>query len=163
MEKITTNKIEIALYSPEIAQNVGTIIRTCAAMSIKMHVIHPCGFVWDSKLLARAAMDYIELANVIHHNTWSDFQRYITENTKRTIGAICNTNTQAKPFHQFVYSNNDIIVFGQESSGLPTNVENSLADHITIPMQAEARSLNLAISVGIILSKILFSSDIKKC
>lgn len=150
------NHIEIALYSPEIAQNVGTIIRTCAAMGIKLHIIHPCGFVWDSKLLARAAMDYIELANVIHHNTWNDFQKYIIENGKRTIGAVCNTNTKTQPFHKFEYSNNDIIVFGQESCGLPADVENSLNSHITIPMQAEARSLNLAISVGMILSKIIF-------
>lgn len=156
MEKITTNKIEIALYSPEIAQNVGTIIRTCAAMDIKLHIIHPCGFVWDSKLLARAAMDYIELANVIHHNTWRDFQKYVTDNNKRTVGAICNTNTNAKPFHLFVYSDNDIIMFGQESSGLPADVESSLRDHITIPMREETRSLNLAISVGMALSKILF-------
>ena len=154
---LPTHNIEIALYMPEIAQNVGTIIRTCAAFQTALHIIHPCGFAWDSKLLSRSAMDYIDLAKVTHHNTWEDFQQEISKEKYTLIGAVCSENAQ--PFYKYKYDNNEtkqILLFGQESKGLPVNIEKTLDELIIIPMHESARSLNLAISVGIILSYGIF-------
>jgi len=149
-------KISIALFEPEIPQNTGTIIRLAKAFNLKLFIIHPCGFIWSDKFLKRSAMDYINQANIIHLDNFESLLDTLLDTNNRIIGTVCSH--ASKPVHthfSFNYQENDIILFGKESTGLTENITQNSHHLITIPMEPEARSLNLAISVGIITNTAL--------
>lgn len=145
---INKRGMELALYMPEIPQNTGTLIRTCASFNAVIHIIHPCGFIWSDKFLSRAHMDYIKYANVIHHNTYADFQQQMLVQNKRVLATVCHQGTA---YNQFQYNQHDVILCGQESAGLPAEISEVLTQ-ITIPTNPNTRSLNLAIAASIILA-----------
>ncbi len=146
--QINRKQIELALYMPEIPQNTGTLIRTCAALNATLHIIHPCGFIWSDKLMTRSHMDYIQYTKIVHHNTFEDFARIAHGQQQRILATICHT-TQS--YHTFTYQSRDIILCGQESVGLPKTLSDKF-QHITIFTQPYTRSLNLAIAGSIILA-----------
>lgn len=148
MSNINPKQIELALYMPEIPQNTGTLIRTCAAFNATLHIIHPCGFIWSDKLMTRSHMDYIQYTKIIHHNTYADFEQLARSNNQRILATICHT---MQSYNAFTYQSRDIILCGQESIGLPTSISDPL-QHITIFTQPHTRSLNLAIAGSIILA-----------
>lgn len=147
-----TTMIHIALFEPEIPPNTGNIIRLCANTGAKLHLIEPLGFVLDDKKMRRAGLDYSEWADVTTHKNLKE--AIIALNPNR-IYAI---STKGKSYHhQVQYSENDLLLFGPESRGLPLQVLEQLSEHniIRIPMQKTSRSLNLANSVAIILYEAL--------
>lgn len=148
MHKINPKQIELALYMPEIPQNTGTLIRTCAALNATLHIIHPCGFIWSDKFLSRSHMDYIQYTKIIHHNTFADFEQLAHTQKQRVLATICHTE---QSYHTFQYQHGDIILCGQESVGLPKSLSDNFP-HITIFTQPHTRSLNLAIAGSIILA-----------
>ena len=140
--------IHIALYEPEIPQNTGNIIRLCANAGAQLHLIHPLGFELDNKRLRRAGLDYSEWTEVKEHANFSDFQ-----NHTRQLRLIACT-THATNNHTTVnYRENDCLLFGPESRGLPPNIRENLPEtqRIRIPMQHYSRSLNLSNACAIIL------------
>lgn len=139
--------LNVALFQPEIPPNTGNIIRLCANTGSGLHLIHPLGFRLDEKRLKRAGLDYHEWARIVEHQNFDAFQpqspgRIIA---CETIGETC--------YADFDYQDNDTLLFGSETKGLPDSVLSQLpAQHIVrIPMQAYNRSLNLSNSVAIIL------------
>ncbi len=141
--------INIVLYQPEIPSNTGNIIRTCAAINAKLHLIKPLGFSLDEKDLKRASMDYINLSDIIIYESFEDFLFLHEDDNIFLI-----TRYASNPYSNVDFSNisDDIyLVFGKESSGLPHDF---LAKHkdklLRIPMMPEARSLNLSNSVAIV-------------
>lgn len=143
-------KIDIALFQPEIAGNVGTIIRNCACFGADLHIIEPCGFPFDINKVKKSALDYYHKIKIYRHNSYDDFiLENVERNKKRIILATTKGGINLKDFK---FANNDIILFGQESCGVPDYIHQQLIDRIYIKMQDDCRSLNIAVSCGIFLA-----------
>ena len=137
----------VALLEPEIAGNVGNIARTCVATGAELHLIRPYGFRLTDEAVRRAGMDYWEDTKVVQHASFAVFQSVFSE--KFTAGRVFAFTTKASGYHSSVrYQNGDVLLFGPESRGLPESVRQSCVQ-VRIPMQQDARSLNLAVSVGV--------------
>lgn len=142
---------KVALYQPDIAGNVGTIIRTCTCFDVELHIIEPCGFPFDMARVKKAALDYIFKAKIIRHASFEDFYRSeIEEKEQRLILASTKASTK---YTDFSYQDNDILMFGRESAGVPQEVSDKSDHRVFIPMKNEMRSLNVAISCGIVLGE----------
>ena len=143
--------MNIVLHEPEIPHNTGAIGRTCLMTGAKLHLIHPFGFHLDEKSLKRSGLDYWPRLAPTEYDNLTDFwnkhpdARIFLAETK---GAQVYTNVQYQP--------NDFIIFGNESMGLPSSLLAQYPEKIiTIPMTGEERSLNLSVSVAIILYEAL--------
>ena len=137
---------QIALYEPEIPPNTGNIIRLCANTGCKLHLIHPLGFSMETKQLRRAGLDYRDLTNVLEHESWEHFS------TAHADNRILAFSTKAKALYtDFKYQENDILLFGPETRGLPLTVMDSLPCEqlLKLPMLPSSRSLNLSNTVAI--------------
>ena len=140
--------LQIILYTPQIPPNTGNIIRLCANSGARLHLIEPIGFSVDEKSCRRAGLDYKSLADVIIHRDWFSCKEMLSD---RSIWAI--TKFGNKRYDQVKFSNNDALLFGSETSGLPKNIKDEFArsHQLYLPMQNESRSLNLSNSVAICL------------
>ncbi len=141
--------LNIVLFQPEIPSNTGNIIRTCASIGAKLHLIKPLGFVLDDKELKRASMDYIKLSDITIYDDFNDFL-FLHQNDKMFLisryGKKVYSDANFKDISEDIY-----LVFGKESSGLPHSfLKENEKDVYRIPMKPEARSLNLSNSVSIV-------------
>ncbi|MBL6664926.1 MAG: tRNA methyltransferase [Rickettsiales bacterium] len=142
--------IKIALYKPDIAENVGAIIRTCVCFDLELIVIMPCGFPFDINRIKKSAMDYINYAKITKYGGFEDFyDKEIKETKSRLILASTKASTNYK---DFAFKDNDVVMFGRESSGVPHEVFALSDERVLIEMKNNMRSLNVAISCGIIAS-----------
>ncbi len=138
--------MNIVLYEPEIPQNTGSIIRSASCFGFKVHLIEPFGFVFSSKKLKRSSMDYISDVEINIYSSWPDFL------SKKDQGRILLLTPHATHLHDtFHYEKTDYILMGKESSGVPENVENACDISLKIPMLPGKRSLNVAVSSGIVM------------
>ncbi|KAB8310230.1 tRNA (uridine(34)/cytosine(34)/5-carboxymethylaminomethyluridine(34)-2'-O)-methyltransferase TrmL [Rahnella sp. Lac-M11] len=140
--------LNIVLFEPEIPPNTGNIIRLCANTGCQLHLIEPLGFGWDDKRLRRAGLDYHEFAHIKHHPNYDAFLS--SENPQRLFALT----TKGTPAHSGVsYQDNDFLLFGPETRGLPATILDALpARHkIRIPMLAESRSMNLSNAVSVVV------------
>jgi tRNA (cytidine/uridine-2'-O-)-methyltransferase len=138
----------IVLFEPEIPPNTGNIIRLCANTGCQLHLIEPLGFDLSEKQLRRAGMDYADMAAV---TVWPDWSEFIESNTvMRWVTLSTHHNTI---YSDFIFAPGDGLVFGSEGKGLVTGIRDS-ADQtakLTLPMQANNRSLNLSNTVAIVV------------
>jgi tRNA (cytidine/uridine-2'-O-)-methyltransferase len=139
---------KIALFQPEIALNVGSIIRSCACFGFELEIIEPCGFPFDMRRIRQSALDYIDLVKITRHNSFDEFRQKNPES--RIIIATTKTD---QDFRNFNFTESDIILFGQESKGLPAEIHEKADEKITIKMKNVARSLNLGVSAAVIMSR----------
>ncbi len=146
--------VALACYQPEIAQNLGNMIRTCACFGAPIHVIEPCGFPFSTKALKRSAMDYSEHAQIHHHKDWVQF----SEQTILSRRVLLTTKSTL-PYADFHFQIGDILVVGQESAGVPASVVKDCEFSITIPMKPGRRSLNVSTAAAIVLSEALRQND----
>ena len=135
--------MRIALYQPEIAGNVGTILRLAACFGLPVDVIEPCGFAFSDRALARAGMDYAERAAVTRHADWHAFRGARSE---RLILFTTRAETRLPDMR---FEADDVLLFGSESAGAPPHVHEAAAERIRVPIAADARSLNLAIACAL--------------
>ena len=142
--------MRIALYQPDIAQNTGTIIRMAVCFGLPVDIIEPCGFIWDSKELKRAGMDYLQKADITRHMSWETF---VQKHPNKRI--VLLTTKSSEPYNQFKFKQDDILLFGRESAGVPEEIHNYVQGRIRIPMKKEERSLNLAVSCAIATAEAL--------
>lgn len=140
--------LHIALFEPEIpAPNTGNVIRLCANASAQLHLIKPLGFELDDKRLRRAGLDYHEFSDIQIHDDFSSFNVWLD---KRRLFACA---TKANQCHdQAHYQDEDVLLCGPESRGLPAEILNNIDEQqkIRIPMQADSRSFNLSNATAII-------------
>ena len=145
--------LNIVLVEPEIPQNTGNIIRSCAATGTTLHLVRPLGFSFDDKHLKRSGLDYHDLANIKFYDS---FDEVVKNNPE---GKFFFSTTKVNQSHSDVkFVENSFIVFGKETKGLPKEIiENNLETCIRIPMidDERARSLNLSNSVAIVLYEAL--------
>ena len=139
--------MDIVLYQPEIPPNTGNIIRLCANLGARLHLVAPLGFEMDDKRLRRAGLDYRDLAHVSQHDDWASCQENFPD--RRWLGL--STKGQRR-YTDITYRADDILLFGPETRGLPLEVLQALgADAVLrIPMQAASRSLNIANAVAVV-------------
>jgi tRNA (cytidine/uridine-2'-O-)-methyltransferase len=137
----------IALYEPEIPPNTGNIIRLCANFGLPLHLVEPLGFSMDEKLLRRAALDYQEYAAVKIHPDLNTAINRITPH--RVLGISTKGQTR---LDRFEFAQNDLVVFGPETRGIPEPLlfSDRFDEVIKIPMQQGSRSLNLSNAVAIV-------------
>jgi tRNA (cytidine/uridine-2'-O-)-methyltransferase len=141
--------MRIALHQPEIAGNVGAILRTAACFGVGVDLIEPMGFPWDDRRVARAGMDYIDHVPVTRHADWESFLATVT-------GRIALFTTRgAARLDETRFRADDILLFGSEGSGAPDHVHARADLRVRIPIRPEVRSLNLGVSAGIALAEAL--------
>ena len=139
--------IRLAIYEPDIPQNLGAMIRLCACFGVDIDLIEPCGFPFSLKALKRTAMDYIDLAKINCHD---DFDSFINKyKNKRRL--ILLTVKSQKTIWNFEFKSNDILLVGSESKGVPNFVRDSVSFNIKIPILSHTRCLNVttAASIGV--------------
>ncbi len=142
----------MALYQPDIAGNLGTILRTCACLDVPVDIIEPCGFPFSDRSLKRSGMDYFDQADFTRHADWSAFLDQITPDSTRIV---LLSSKASQPIHDFAFQKNDILLFGSESAGVPVDVHQRADERITISMKPGVRSLNLAVATGMALGEAL--------
>tara|TARA_B100000925_G_scaffold189866_1_gene143576 strand:+ start:3100 stop:3549 length:450 start_codon:yes stop_codon:yes gene_type:complete len=138
--------MRLALFQPDIPQNTGAIIRLTACFGIPLDIIEPCGFILSDTKLRRSGMDYLNLAKIERHISWDAF---IKERKQSRLVLI--TTRAEDSLKQFAFDDNDTLILGRESSGVPQEVHNAIPEKVRIPMDKKARSLNVSIAAGIIL------------
>lgn len=144
--------MEIALFQPDIAGNVGTTLRTAACFGVPAHIIEPCGFPFSDGALKRAGMDYATRANVRRHADWTGFRDWSVAAERRVV---LLTTAGATPLPAFSFESGDVLLLGAESSGVPPYVHGTAAARVAIPMRTGFRSLNVAVAAGIALAEAL--------
>jgi len=137
----------IALYEPDIAQNTGTILRLCACLGIAAHIIEPAGFPSSERAFRRAGMDYLDQVALTRHGSWSAFLRW-REASEPQPRLIVFSTKAAQSYLDHRFENEDILLFGRESGGLPPNVHAAADARLVIPMRAGLRSLNVAMAAA---------------
>lgn len=144
--------LRIGLYQPDIAGNTGTILRFAACMGLAVDIIEPAGFDLSDRNLRRAGMDYLEMAALTRHVDWAGFETWRRNEQRRLV--LLSTKA-AVPYTDFVFDRNDVVLFGRESAGVSEAVHNASDARLLIPMQASARSLNVALSVAMVAGEAL--------
>ncbi|GAA3902045.1 tRNA (cytidine(34)-2'-O)-methyltransferase [Sphingomonas limnosediminicola] len=142
--------MRIALFEPEIAGNVGAVLRLAACMGTAVDLIEPMGFEWDDRRVRRTAMDYIDHVDVTRH---ADFDAF-----KTTIGSrrlVLFTTKSRQSAYDFSFGPDDVLLFGKESAGVPISVAEACGARVRIPLRAEVRSLNVATSAALALGEAL--------
>ncbi len=147
--------INIALYKPDIPQNTAAIIRLSACLSMKLHIIEPCGFNLNDSRFKRVAMDYVDLVKI---KRYQDYENFAKINSKSRV--VLMTTKTKKIYFNFKFKKNDILLFGRESAGVPDMLHKNIKNKLTIPMQKKTRSLNVAMSVALVASEALRQSSL---
>lgn len=145
--------INVVLFEPEIPQNTGNIMRTCAGTDVHLHLIEPLGFKLDEKSIKRCGVNYIEHC---HYDVYKDFQDFKSKNPGKYYYF---TRYGKKPHTSFDFSDvneNIYLIFGKESTGIPKEILKCDLDHcMRIPMNSNIRALNLSNSVAIAIYEVL--------
>ena len=146
--------MRIALFEPEIAGNVGAILRLSACFGAAVDLIEPMGFEWGDRRVRRTAMDYIDHVTIASHVSFDAF--------RTTIGSqrlVLFTTKCRQSAYDFSYMADDVLLFGKESAGVPTAVFEACDARVRIPMRSQVRSMNLATSAALALGEALRQSS----
>ncbi|WP_121115683.1 tRNA (cytidine(34)-2'-O)-methyltransferase [Croceibacterium ferulae] len=140
--------MRIALFEPEIAGNVGAVLRLGACMGAAVDLIEPLGFHWDDRRVRRTAMDYIDHVTVTRHVDFAAFHA--------TVGParlVLFTTKAVQSAYEFTYRADDVLLFGKESAGVPGTIADICDARLRIPMRPQVRSMNLATSAALALGE----------
>ncbi len=149
----------IVLVNPQIPQNTGTIGRLCVNTNSILHIIKPIGFDLSEKAVRRAGLDYWKELDLKVYESLEEFLKIHQRKIKRFF---FSTTKATKLYYEADYKDGDFLIFGSETSGMPLEfMEKNENNMITIPMGEKGRSLNLAISVGIVLYDAIRQSGVK--
>lgn len=141
--------ISLALYQPDIPQNVEAAMRLCACLGVKLNLIEPFGFPWKEREFKRTGMDYIDLVDYQRHISWDKFY------AERKGRIILMTTKGAMPYTDFQFQEGDILLAGRESVGVPENIHSIVDARIFIPMHGQARSMNVINACSMIVGEAL--------
>ena len=149
----------IVLVNPQIPQNTGAIGRLCVNTNSKLHIIKPIGFDIDQKAVRRAGLDYWRELDLV---VWQSLDEFLQKNEKFLDRFFFSTTKASKLYHQASFEDGDFLIFGSETSGMPLEfMQKNKKNMIKIPMGEKGRSLNLAMSVGIVLYEAIRQSGIR--
>ena len=141
--------MRIALFEPDIPQNAAAIIRLAACLDVPLDMIEPCGFLFSDSGFRRAGLDYVELAEITRHASWTVFRGKLP-------GRLVLLTTKAElPHTAFAFAPSDTLVLGRESAGVPDFVHEAADARLRIPLKPGLRSLNVAQAGAMVLGEAL--------
>jgi len=142
----------VALYEPDIPQNTGTIMRLGACLGVAVHIVGPASFPANERAFRRAGLDYLDHVTIQDHVSFGHFQGWRRAENRRLV----LLTTKAEMTHlDFAYNKTDILLCGRESAGVPRAVHQAADARIRVPMRKDLRSLNVAVSLAIVLGEAL--------
>jgi tRNA (cytidine/uridine-2'-O-)-methyltransferase len=144
--------MRIALYEPDIPQNTGTILRLCACLGLEAHIIEPAGFPVTDRAFRRAGMDYLDQVALTRHGSFQAFEDW------RRAGrfSLVLLSTAAETCYlDHAFRNDQVLLFGRESAGVPDALHSAADARLRIPMRAGLRSLNVAMAVALVAGEAL--------
>ena len=147
--------MRLALFQPDIPQNTGTLLRLGACLDIELDIIEPCGFIFSERTLKRAGMDYLDMVRYRRHHSWEHFLQYRAEHPEEYGRIVLLTTHASEPYYNFEFRPNDIILMGRESAGVPEEVHQTADARLLIPMNRNARSINVAVSAVMVVGECL--------
>jgi tRNA (cytidine/uridine-2'-O-)-methyltransferase len=144
--------LRIALYQPDIPGNTGTILRLAACLGLSVDIIEPAGFDVSDRNLKRAGMDYLAAVTLTRHVSWERFEEWRIQSGRRLV---LGSTKAAGRYTDFFFRENDVLLFGRESAGVPDHVHEKADARILIPMVEGQRSINVAMSAAMIAGEAL--------
>jgi tRNA (cytidine/uridine-2'-O-)-methyltransferase len=142
----------LALFEPDIAQNAGAMMRTCACLGVDASIIEPAGFRIHDSRFRRAGMDYLDALTIKTHDSWADFAAWRASSQRRLV--LLTTRGPACLW-DFAFREGDIILVGRESAGVPQAVSAAADSRLRIPIRPRLRSLNVGIAATIAITEAL--------
>ena len=144
--------MQIALFQPDIPQNTGTILRLCACLDVRAHIIQPAGFAVSDRNFRRAGMDYLDQVRWMRHDSWVRFEQW-----RRAEGfrLLLFTTKATLSYLDFQYAASDILLFGRETAGVTDDVVAAADARLKIPMKPQLRSLNVAMAAAMVVGEAL--------
>jgi tRNA (cytidine/uridine-2'-O-)-methyltransferase len=144
--------MRIALYEPDIPQNTGTILRLCACLGLEAHIIEPAGFPVTDRAFRRAGMDYLDKVTIVRHDSWAAFDGWRRNDG---LSLVLMTTAAETSFLDHAFRDDQILLFGRESAGVPDAVHRAADARLRIPMHDGLRSLNVAVAVALVAGEAL--------
>lgn len=144
--------VELALYQPDIAQNTGQLLRLGACLGVPVHIIQPAGFPLTRRELKRGALDYLDRAQMVEHDSYTHFDSWRRTGGRRLV--LLTTKATASSYGA-AYGDGDVLMVGRESIGVPEAVAADADLKVRIPMRSGLRSINVALSAAMVLGEAL--------
>ncbi len=142
--------LTLALYEPDIAQNVGAMLRTCACLGVEAAIIEPAGFALSDRRLRRSGMDYLDALSIERH---LDFERFEAWRARARRRLVLLTTKGEAALWDFAFRPGDVILVGRESAGVPERVRARADARVRIPIRAPLRSLNVGVAAALALGE----------
>ena len=148
----TVRPLLVALFEPDIAQNAGAIMRTCACLGVDAAIIEPAGFRTADSRFRRAGMDYLEALSLTIHQSWNLFQTWRVAERRRLV--LLTTKGDADLW-DFSFREGDVLLVGRELAGVPDPVHSAADARVRIPIREPLRSLNVGVAAAIAVTEAL--------
>ena len=142
----------LAMYQPDIPQNCGTMLRMCACLGVAAAIIEPAGFLTGDRHFRRAGMDYLDAAEIARHASFAFFDAWRRASGRRLV--LLTTRASLAYTHA-TFRDDDILLVGRESAGVPDDVHAAADESILVPMRPQLRSLNVAIAAAMVVGEAL--------
>ncbi len=144
--------MRIALYEPDIPQNTGTILRLAACLGIPVDIVEPAGFPVTDRAFRRAGMDYLDQVDLTRHSSFAEFDDWRRE---RGLKLVLFTTAAERGYLDHAFSDDQALLFGRESAGVPQAVHKAADARLRVPMREGLRSLNVAMAVAMVAGEAL--------
>ena len=144
--------MRIALYEPDIPQNTGTILRLCACLGLEAHIVEPAGFPVTDRAFRRAGMDYLDRVSITRHGSFKDFEDW---RRHEGLKLVLLTTAAERSYLDHAFRDDQVLLFGRESAGVPEAVRAAADARLRIPMRTGLRSLNVAMAVAMVAGEAL--------
>jgi len=148
--------MRIALYEPDIPQNTGTILRLCACLGIEAHIVEPAGFPVTDRAFRRAGMDYLDRVKLTRHASFAAFEQW-RQSEKLTL--VLLTTAAQRRYLDHAFGEDQVLMFGRESAGVPEAVHRAAEVRLRVPMQSGLRSLNVAMAAAMVAGEAIRQTD----
>jgi tRNA (cytidine/uridine-2'-O-)-methyltransferase len=148
--------MRLAIFQPDIPQNLGGSIRLAACLGVSLDIIEPCGFPLSDKAVRRTAMDYGDSVDLTRHSAWAAF---LAAPERQAGRLVLFTTKAAVPYQTFAFAAGDTLLFGRESAGAQEEVHAAAQARLFIPLRPPARSLNVVVAAAIALAEGLRQTD----
>jgi tRNA (cytidine/uridine-2'-O-)-methyltransferase len=144
--------MRIALYEPDIPQNTGTILRLCACLGVETHIIEPAGFPVTDRAFRRAGMDYLDRVALTRHGSFAAFEGW---RARERLTLVLLTTITERSYLDHTYRDDQVLLFGRESAGVPEPVHKAADIRLRVPMRPDMRSLNVAMTAAMVVGEAL--------
>ena len=151
---MTGHRLRLALFQPDIPQNAGTLLRTCACLGVGAELIEPAGFPTSDRHFRRSGMDYLDAVALRRHASFAAFQAWRAAEAPPPRLVLLTTATGAD-YRDLAFRAGDVLMVGRESAGVPEAVHHAADVRVTVAMAPGFRSLNVAVAAAMVLGEAL--------